>query len=79
MWKTIAGQEVLFNKKKGDFFGLNETAALLLKSTLELGLEKTVKEMSKTFQIPDQELTSDIKELLASLTSLDLVEIAERA
>lgn len=67
------GKVVLFSKKTGDFFGLNETAGYFLKELCKSDFLTTLSNASAEFSVPETELSSDISELVSELESQKLV------
>lgn len=65
----IDGKLVLFSKNTGDFFGLNESALILLKRVMEGDFEAAVKACLTDFQVEEPELRQDILELVEELES----------
>ena len=68
------GKIVLFSKKTGDFFGLNESAVLFIKELSSKDYLHTLQTASKTFAVPESELASDILELVAELEKQKLLK-----
>ncbi len=67
------GQTVLFSKKTGDFFGLNESAGLFLKDLTETDFESTLKKAAVTFSAPMEVLSTDLLELVDELEKQKLI------
>ena len=63
----VEGKNVLFSVKSGDSFGLNETAAEMLKRAREDGMEKAAKRLAQDYDAPIEEIRSDLDELVAEL------------
>jgi hypothetical protein len=75
----VEGKNVLFSMKSGDSFGLNETAAEMLKSAREDGMEKAAKRLAQDYDAPIKEIRSDLDELVAELVRLKFVQLAPTA
>jgi hypothetical protein len=75
----VEGKSVLFSVKSGDSFGLNETAAEMLKSAREDGMEKAAKRLARDYDAPIEEIRSDLDELVAELVRLKFVQLAPTA
>jgi hypothetical protein len=75
----VEGKNVLFSVKSGDSFGLNETAAEMLKSAREDGMEKAAKRLAQDYDAPIEEIRSDLDELVAELVRLKFVQLAPTA
>jgi hypothetical protein len=75
----VEGKSVLFSVKSGDSFGLNETAAEMLKSAREDGLEEAAKRLAQDYDAPIEEIRSDLDELVAELVRLKFVQLAPTA
>lgn len=67
VFQKIDGQEVLFSKKTGDFFGLNESAAFMLKELISSDFETATKISSDTFGVDHSIIREDLQELVDSL------------
>jgi len=65
--KEIDGQAVLFSRKTGDFFGLNDTATILILDLVDSDFESTVAKSSVLFHVPAQEIRKDLTELIETL------------
>jgi len=72
---TIEGKSVLFSVKTGESYGLNETAAQMLRRGLEGGLERAVEQLAKDYNAPIEEIRSDLDELARHLAQMKLVQI----
>jgi hypothetical protein len=72
--QKIDGQDVLFSKKTGDFFGLNESAAFMLKTLVESNFNKAVKVCSQQFGETEDTIRQDLNELVDSLIESKLAE-----
>lgn len=72
-WTSIEGQTVLFSKKTGDFFGINETGAHLIQELLKSDFDATVAASAKAFEVPADQISADLSELVESLLGAQLV------
>lgn len=72
--QKIDGQDVLFSKKTGDFFGLNESAAFMLKTLVESNFNKAVQVCAKHFAESEETIRQDLNELVDSLIESKLAE-----
>ena len=75
----VEGKNVLFSVKSGDSFGLNETAAEMLKRAREDGMEKAAKRLARDYDAPIEEIRSDLDDLVAELVRLKFVQLAPTA
>ncbi len=72
-WTDTNGQAVLFSKKSGAFYGLNPTAAYLVRRLLESDFAATVHTASKDFGVDENTIESDLREVVESLLDKRLV------
>ncbi len=72
--QKIDDQDVLFSKKTGDFFGLNESAAFMLKTLVESNFKNAVKVCAEQFGEPEDTIRQDLNELVDSLIESKLAE-----
>jgi hypothetical protein len=72
--QEIDGQDVLFSKKNGDFFGLNESAAFMLQTLVETNFNNAVKVCSEQFGETEDTIRQDLNELVDSLLESKLAE-----
>lgn len=72
---VIEGKSVLFSVKTGKSYGLNETAAEMLKLGLEDGIERAVAYLARNYDAPAEEIKSDLDELALDLVRVKLVRI----
>ncbi|MDP2356127.1 MAG: PqqD family protein [Beijerinckiaceae bacterium] len=75
----VEGKSVLFSVKSGDSFGLNETAADMLKIAREEGVAEAAKRLAQEYDAPLEEITNDLQELLAQLVRLKFAQLAPAA
>ena len=71
---NVEGKDVLFSVKTGDSYGLNETAARMVRLALEMGLDGAVKQLAEEYGAPESELRGDLVDLLGELVQLKLAE-----
>ncbi len=71
---SIEGKDVLFSVKTGDSYGLNETAARMVRLGIESGLEKAAKQMAEEYSVEPSEIRADIDDLVKDLLQLKLVQ-----
>ena len=64
----IDGKTVLFSMKSGDSFGLNESAAVLLKSLLDSDFDSAVAACAQLFEVTEDVIRPDLTELIEHLT-----------
>lgn len=72
---TIQGKEVLFSLRSGETFGLNDTAAALLRAMLTSDLESAATECASRFDAPLEEIRGDMKELADELVGMGLIVV----
>jgi hypothetical protein len=72
---TIEGKSVLFSVKTGESYGLNETAAEMLKLGLEGGIDHAVAWFAQNYDVPAAEIRSDLDELARDLVRVKLVQV----
>lgn len=75
--QKIDGQDVLFSKKTGDFFGLNESAAFMLRQLLSSDYKTAVTQSAAAFKVEKNVIEGDLLELVESLVASDLAEKQE--
>lgn len=73
---TIEGKNVLFSVKTGESYGLNETAAEMLKLGLEGGIDHAVACFAQNYDVPAAEIRGDLDELAHELVRRKLAKIA---
>ncbi len=71
--KEIDGQTVLFSKKTGDFYGLNDTATYLLKELVESDFDATLTKAASIYKVSPEELRTDLLEIVADLEGKKLL------
>lgn len=72
--QKIDGQDVLFSKKTGDFFGINESAAFMLKLLIDTDFQSAIRQASDAFNVDQDTIASDLMELVDSLVASKLAE-----
>lgn len=72
---TIEGKSVLFSVKTGESYGLNETAAEMLRLGLEGGIDHAVELLAQNYNAPTAEIRSDLHELTQDLVRVKLARI----
>lgn len=72
--QQIDGQDVLFSKKTGDFFGINESAAFMLKILIDTDFQTAIRQASSSFNVDQETIASDLMELVDSLVESNLAE-----
>lgn len=72
---TIEGKSVLFSVKTGESYGLNETAAQMLRLGLEQGLDRAAVSIAQSYDAPEDEIRSDLDELTRDLVRNKLAQI----
>lgn len=68
------GKLVLFSKKTGDFFGLNESALFLLKTLLESDFSTALVKGAQEFQVEPSLLEQDLVELVSELEKTSIIK-----
>lgn len=63
----MEGRLVLFSKSTGDFFGLNESALVLLKTLLNSDFKTAVNHCSQEFGVPTSTIEMDLIALVEDL------------
>lgn len=71
----IEGRSVLFSVKTGESYGLNETAAEMLRFSMEDGIGKAVAKLAQDYNAPEDEIRSDLDELTRDLVRIKMVQI----
>lgn len=64
---SIEGKDVLFSVRTGDLYGLNETAARMLRLGIEVGLEEAANQMAEEYSVEPSEIRADFDELMRDL------------
>ncbi len=71
---SIEGKDVLFSVRTGDSYGLNETAARMVRLGIEVGLEEAANQMAEEYSVEPSEIRADFDELMRDLIQLKLVQ-----
>ncbi len=71
---NIEGKDVLFSVRTGDSYGLNETAARMVRLGIEAGLEKAANQMAEEYSVEPSEIRADFDDLMRDLVQLKLVQ-----
>ncbi|MDO8398047.1 MAG: PqqD family protein [Bradyrhizobium sp.] len=72
---NVEGKDVLFSVKTGDSYGLNETAARMLRLGLEADLDEVVNRLAGEYGAERQEIRDDFEELVAELVQLKFTQL----
>ena len=72
---TVEGKDVLFSVKSGDSYGLNETAARMLRLGLEADLGPAVNQLAEEYGVERKEIRDDFDELVRELVQLKFVQV----
>lgn len=71
---NIEGKDVLFSVRTGDSYGLNETAARMVRLGIEAGLEKAANQMAEEYSVEPSDIRADFDDLMRDLVQLKLVQ-----
>jgi hypothetical protein len=71
---AIEGKSVLFSVKTGESYGLNETAAQMLRLGLESGLDHAAERLAQDYAAPVAEIRRDLDALMHDLLRLKLAQ-----
>ena len=69
----VEGKDVLFSVKSGDSYGLNETAARMLRVGLEADLDEAVDRLAEEYGAERTEIREDFEQLVRELVQLKFV------
>jgi hypothetical protein len=72
---NVEGKDVLFSVKSGDSYGLNETAARMLRLGLEAELDEVVNQLAAEYGVEREEIRNDFGELIGELVQLKFVQV----
>jgi hypothetical protein len=72
---TIEGSEVVFSTRTGESFGLNETAGKMLRLSLDKDVEAAITSLALEYQVGEEELRDDVRELVEQLVDAKLVQV----
>ena len=70
----VEGKDVLFSVKSGDSYGLNETAARMLRIGLEANLDEVVNRLAEEYGAERTEIREDFVQLIRELVQLKFVQ-----
>lgn len=70
----VEGKDVLFSVKSGDSYGLNETAARMLRLGLEANLDDVVNRLTEEYGADRTEIRDDFEQLVRELVQLKFVQ-----
>ena len=73
---NVEGKDVLFSVKSGDSYGLNETAARMLRLGLGAELEDVVDQLADEYGVERKEIRDDFETLARELVQLKFVLVA---
>lgn len=71
---AVEGKDVLFATRTGESYGLNETAARMLRLSLEMSLEQAATRLADEYGAPRTEILDDLTALVNELTALKMVQ-----
>ena len=72
---SVEGKDVLFSVKSGDSYGLNETAARMLRLGLQTDLDGVVARLAQEYGAEAKEIRGDFEELVYELVQLKFVQL----
>ena len=72
---NVEGKDVLFSVKTGDSYGLNETAARMLRVGCGANLDEAVDQLAAEYSVERNEIRDDFKELVRELVQLKFVQV----
>lgn len=72
---VIEGKSVLFSVRSGESYGLNETAAQMLRLSLEIDLSGTAAQLAQNYEAPVEEIRSDLDALVKELVRAKLAQL----
>ncbi len=73
---NVEGKDVLFSVKSGESYGLNETAARMLRLGLGAELEDVVDQLADEYGVERKEIRDDFEALARELVQLKFVLVA---
>ena len=71
---NVEGKDVLFSVRTCDSYGLNETAARMLRLAIELGMRDAASQLAGEYSVSREELSSDLEQIVGELIQLKLAE-----
>ena len=72
---NVEGKDILFSVKSGDSYGLNETAARMLRLGLEMTLDEAVDRLTAEYGVEREEIRGDCEELIQELVQRKFVQL----
>jgi hypothetical protein len=75
---NVEGKDVLFSVRSGDSYGLNETAAQMVRLALEVGVNDAATRLAGEYNAPAEQLRADLDELVGELAQLKLLDVSPR-
>jgi hypothetical protein len=72
---SIEGKDVLFSVKTGESYGLNDTAARMLRLGIETNSERVATELSREYGVEPAEIRHDFEELVGELDQLKMIQL----
>lgn len=73
----IEGKSVLFSVKTGDTYGLNDTAAEMLRLSIAQGVAQAAEAIARDYDIDVADVRADLDALMRELTALKFVQVAD--
>jgi len=71
---SIEGKDVLFSVKTGESYGLNETAARMVRLGCEMKSEDVVDRLATEYDVAREEIHTDFAELIRELCQLRFLQ-----
>ena len=71
---SVEGKDVLFSVRSGESYGLNETAARMVRLALDMSVAEAATKLAEEYGAPREELQVDLTELIGELVQLKLAE-----
>ena len=71
---SIEGKDVMFSVRSGESYGLNETAAQMVRLSLQGGVAQAATRMAADYGVSADEIRGDIEQLVRELVQLRMVE-----
>ncbi len=71
---SVEGKDVLFSVRTGESYGLNETAAQMVRLSLESGVAQAATQMAAEYGVSAEDIRGDIEQLVQELVQLRMVE-----
>jgi hypothetical protein len=72
----IQGKSVLFSVKTGETYGLNESAAEMVRLGIEKGLDRAADQLAREYEVALDEIRSDLDGLMRELVRLKFAQLA---